>query len=45
MGLNALIRFARIMSKGGSGLDKQFDREKKPYIYVGLVCMREPYQG
>ena len=33
------------MSKGGSGLDKQFDREKKPYIYVGLVCVREPYQG
>ena len=32
MGLKALIRFARIMSKGGSGLDKQFDREKKPPI-------------
>ena len=45
MGLKALIRFDRIMSKGGSGLDKQFDREKKPYIYVGLVCVREPYQG
>ena len=45
MDLKALIRFARIMSKGGAGLDKQFDREKKPYIYVGLVCMREPYQG
>ena len=45
MGLKALIRFARIMSKGGSGLDKQFDREKQPYIYVGLVCVREPYQG
>ena len=21
------------------------DREKKPYVYVGLVCVREPYQG
>ena len=45
MDLKALIRFARIMSKGGAGLDKKFDREKKPYIYVGLVCVREPYQG
>lgn len=40
-----LIRFARIMSKGGSGLSKRFDKEKKPYIYVGLVCVREQYQG
>ena len=41
----ALLRFARIMSKGGPGLEKRFDRERKPYIYVGLVCVREPYQG
>ena len=40
-----LIRFAKIMSKGGPGLDRRLDREKKPYIYVGLVCVREPYQG
>ncbi len=45
MNLKELIRFAKIMSKGGAGLDKQFDKEKKPYIYVGLVCVREPYQG
>ena len=24
---------------------RALDREKKPYIYVGLVCVREPYQG
>ncbi len=41
----SLIRFIRIMSKGGSGLSKQFDKAKKPYIYVGMVCVREPYQG
>lgn len=35
----------RIMSKGGSGLGKQLDKAKKPYIYVGPVCVREPYQG
>ena len=45
MKIKEIVRFARIMSKGGSGLGKQLDREKKPYIYVGLVCVREPYQG
>ncbi len=45
MKLKELIRFIRIMSKGGSGLGKKLDREKKPYIYVGMVCVREPYQG
>ena len=45
MKMKELIRFMRIMSKGGSGLGKKLDREKKPYIYVGLVCVREPYQG
>jgi len=45
MKFKELIRFARIMSKGGSGLGKRLDREKKPYIYVGLVCVREQFQG
>ncbi len=45
MNLKELFRFARIMSKGGSRLSKQFDKKKKPYIYVGLVCVREQYQG
>ena len=45
MNLKDLFRFIRIMSKGGAGLDKKFDRAKKPYIYVGLVCVREKYQG
>ena len=40
-----LLRFARIMSKGGSGLNRRLDKEKQPYIFVGLVCVREPYQG
>ena len=33
------------MQRGSSGLQKKLDREKKPYIYVGLVCVREAYQG
>ena len=45
MKLKELLRFARIMSKGGAGLDKQLDKAKKPYLYVGMVCVREPYQG
>lgn len=45
MKLRELIHFARIMSKGGPGLSKRLDREKKPYVYVGMVCVREPYQG
>lgn len=40
-----LVRFAGVMAKGGSGLRKQLDRGKKPYLYVGLVCVREAYQG
>ena len=45
MKLKELIRFSRIMSKGGQGLNKRFDKAKKPYIYVGLVCVREQFQG
>ena len=45
MKLKELLRFARVMSKGGPELDKRLDRAKKPYIYVGLVCVREEYQG
>lgn len=41
MDFPSLVRFTRIMSQGGQGLD----REKKPYIFVGLVCVRQAYQG
>ena len=45
MKFKELIRFAGIMSKGGSGLGKRLDKQKKPYIYVGLVCVTEKFQG
>ena len=45
MNLRELIRFIRIMAKGGPGLDKRFDKQKKPYLFVGLVCVRQAYQG
>ncbi len=39
------FRFFKIMVKGGRGLDDRFNKAKKPYIFVGLVCVREQYQG
>ena len=45
MDLKSLVRFMRVMSQGGAGLSKRLDREKKPYIFVGMVCVREAYQG
>ena len=40
-----LVRFMRIMAKGEKGLNDRMDKEKKPYVFVGLVCVREQYQG
>lgn len=45
LNIKELFRFAKIMAKGGPGLDKQLDKAKTPYIYVGMVCVREQYQG
>lgn len=27
------------------GLEKRFKKEKKPFLFVGMVCVREQYQG
>ena len=40
-----ILRFSKIMSKGKASLSKRFDRTKKPYIFVGMVCVREEFQG
>ena len=40
-----LLRFAGIMSQGGPGLERKLCWEGKPYLSVGLLCVREPYQG
>ena len=45
MKLKDIGRFMRIMAKGGQGLRDRMDREKKPYLFVGMVCVREAYQG
>ena len=45
MKFSDLVRFMKIMSKGGSGLNAKMDKQKKPYVYVGMVCVLEQYQG
>ena len=43
--LKRLLRFAMAIKRGGVSLQDRMDKEKKPYIFVGLVCVRELYQG
>ena len=43
--LKRLLRFAMAIKRGGVSLRDRMDKEKKPYIFVGLVCVRELYQG
>lgn len=43
--LKKLIRFGISVKRGGKSLQNRMDKEKKPYIFVGLVCVREKYQG
>ena len=43
--LKRLVRFAVAIKRGGTSLQDRMDKEKKPYIFVGLVCVREQYQG
>ena len=42
--LKRLMRFAMAIKRGGTSLQDRMDKEKKPYIFVGLVCVREQYQ-
>ena len=39
-----LLSFAACMKTGGPSLRDQLDHEKKPYIFVGMVCVREEFQ-
>ena len=43
--LKRLVRFAMAIRRGGMSLQDRMDKAKKPYIFAGLVCVREPYQG
>ena len=41
MGSEMCIRDSK---RGGASLQDRMDKERKPYIFVGLVCVREKYQ-
>ena len=43
--LRQLLRFGMAVRRGGVSLQSRMDREKKPYLFVGMVCVREAYQG
>ena len=40
-----MVHFVKAMKRGGMSLRNQYDKQHKPYIYVGMVCVREKYQG
>ena len=44
MRLPELVRFAKAAKSGGPGLRDRMDKEKTPYIFVGMVCVREAFQ-
>ena len=43
--LKRLLQFGIAIKRGGASLQDRMDKEKKPYIFVWLVCVREQYQG
>lgn len=43
--LRQLLRFGMADKRGGVSLQSRMDREKKRYLFVGMVCVREAYQG
>ena len=45
MNFKQIVNFFRIMVKGGQGLEDRMKKKKKPYIFVGMVCVLEQYQG
>lgn len=43
--LKRLLQLGIAIKRGGASLQDRMDKKKKPYIFVGLVCVREKYQG
>ena len=42
--LKRLLQFGIAIKRGRASLQDRMDKERKPYIFVGLVCVREKYQ-
>ena len=45
MRLKEMICMGKALSKGGKSLQDRMKKEKKKFIFVGMVCVREQYQG
>lgn len=45
MSLKEMICMGKALSKGGKSLQDRMKKEKKKFIFVGMVCVREQYQG
>lgn len=44
MSLREMMNLLKAHKKGGIGLEDRMKKEKKLYIFVGMVCVREEYQ-
>ena len=42
--MKRLLQFGIAIKRGGASLQDRMDKERKPYIFIGLVCVREKYQ-
>ena len=42
--MKRLLQFGIVIKRGGASLQDRMDKERKPCIFVGLVCVREKYQ-
>ena len=45
MSIGEILRFAKSTSEAGVSLEDRMKKAKKPYLFVGMVCVREEYQG
>ena len=45
LGFKGAVNMLSAIKKGGESYETTLKKQKKPYIFVGLVCVREKYQG
>lgn len=45
MSLGEVWHFCKAIKEGGPSLEDVLNKKKQPCVYVGMVCVREEYQG
>ena len=45
MSLREIYHFAKAIKSGGPSLEDLMAKKKEPCVFVGMVCVREAYQG